>query len=147
MRSLQRIGSLEAALTSLRADTGAAEVHLRLEVDQGARLEGRLLGISDEEVRLMIDDDETAVPISEINAIYVSRPRPLRHLLLAGTMIVGGTGALVLYSAMPWVAIDTTDWTEVFGGIFVIGILIARQLARSERFVRWWTQWVPLFVR
>ncbi len=147
MRSLQRIGSLEAALTSLRADIDTAEVHVRLDVDHGATLDGRLLGISDEEVRLVIEEDETAVPLSEIRAIYVSRPRPLRHLLLAGTMIVGGTGALVLYSAMPWVAIATTDWTKVFGGIMVIGILIGRQLARSERFLRWWTHWVPIFIR
>lgn len=147
MRSLRRIGSLEAALTALQANADAAAVRLRLEVDGGATLEGQLLSVSDEEVRLRTPDSEEGVSLWDINAIYVSRPRPLRTVILMATAIAGGTGALVVYSAMPWVTIDATDWPEVFGGIMVIGILIGRWLARSKRFLRWWTRWVPLYVR
>ncbi len=96
-------------------------------------------------MRLLISDTEKSVSLPVIKAIYVARPHPARTLILGGAAIVGGTGALVVYSTMPWVTIDATDWPEVFGVIAVIGAVIWKLLARSKRFQEWWTRWVPLY--
>jgi hypothetical protein len=121
------------------------EVRIRLEVDGGASIEGQVLNVSAAEVRLLISDTEKGVSLPVIKAIYVARPHPLRNLMLMGAAIVAGTGGLVVYSTMPWVAIDATDWPEVFGVVAVIGAVTWKLLARSERFQAWWTRWVPLW--
>ncbi len=94
---------------------------------------------------LRVSDTQEDVPLEVIKAIYVARSRAARSLILGVAAIVAGTGAMVVYSLMPWVVIDTTNWPEVFGGVALTGGVIWKLLARSAGFRTWWTRWEALY--
>lgn len=106
-----------------------------------------MLSVSAAEVCLRVSGTHEGADVSleAIKAIYVARPRAIRTLVLMVAAIAGGTGGMVVYSLMPWVVLDATDWPEVVAGVAIIGAVLWKLLTRSAGSRTWWTRWVPLY--
>lgn len=78
---------------------------------------------------------------TDIETIEVAELRTPHRLGVALVAIIGGTGALVAYSLLPWVNLERTDWPEVFGVVAVAGGVLWKALMSRASVRAWMTKW------
>lgn len=143
----ERAPTLQGALEQLEGlSRRSDQVLVRIRLDHGSTLEGRVVGVSANEVVVGHAGGEDTVGVGAIRAIELGVPWPFRELLVALAAILAGTGALVLYSLLPWVDVRGTNWPAVFGAVATLGGVLWGFLLGRVRFRRWLTRWSPLYV-
>jgi hypothetical protein len=137
---------LLSRLSDQREQAQAQQVRVRLR--DGTELQGELNDASAEHLSLLVGPTEEIhhVAAGEIARLEIAHSSRAREWTVATGAIVGGTGALVGYAALPWTD-PAHGLLNAFLGLFVASAVVFAVVKRRTPLGAWLRPWRTLYDR